>query len=85
MNDQKNMLLAIVLSMAILFVWDFFFAPKTNLENTKVESINDNPENILNEEVIKPSLPAENVQKIIDRGKIVDTADRIQIQTNILS
>ena len=85
MNDQKNMLLAIVLSMAILFVWDFFFAPKTNLENTKVESINDNPENILNEEVIKPSLPAQNVQKIIDREKIVDTADRIQIQTNSLS
>ena len=27
MTDQRNMFLAIVISMAILFGWDFFFAP----------------------------------------------------------
>ena len=71
MNDQKNMLLAIVLSMAILFIWDFFFAPKTNLENTNIENADIISKDVINEEVIKPTLPAQNLQKIINREDII--------------
>ena len=85
MNDQKNMLLAIVLSMAILFIWDFFFAPKTNLENTNIENADIISKDVINEEVIKPTLPAQNLQKIIDREDIIVNEDRIKIKTKSLS
>ena len=85
MNDQKNMLLAIVLSMAILFIWDFFFAPKTNLENTNIENADITSKEIINEEVIKPTLPAQNLQKIIDRKDIIENEERIKIKTESLS
>ena len=85
MNDQKNMLLAIVLSMAILFIWDFFFAPKTNLENTNIENADITSKGIINEEVIKPTLPAQNLQKIIDRKDIIENEERIKIKTESLS
>lgn len=85
MNDQKNMLLAIVLSMAILFIWDFFFAPKTNLENTNIENADITTKEIINEEVIKPTLPAQNLQKIIDRKDIIENEERIKIKTESLS
>jgi YidC/Oxa1 family membrane protein insertase len=85
MNDQKNMLLAIILSMAILFVWDFFYGPKINPEGQKNSIVeNNNQNNLINDEPIRPNLLNSDNVKIIDRDQIIKSDNRVQIETESL-
>ena len=41
MENQRNLILAVVFSMAVLLIFDFFFNPKTNVSNISDSSISD--------------------------------------------
>ena len=80
MNDQKNLFLAIILSILIIIVFQFFF-PQTSVVSTSVEN---------NETDIQPATSIDQKQKI-DRTTIktkedvISESDRITIETKSLS
>lgn len=88
MTDQRNMFLAIVLSMAILFGWEYFFVPETPPE-AEVSA-----EAILDQDIGAPSvagsLPgapdalAVAAPSVADRGTALAAAKRARVSTESL-
>lgn len=88
MTDQRNMFLAIVLSMAILFGWEYFFVPEPPPETQATTEAN------LNQDIGAPSvgdsLPgtpsvlATTTPVVADRGTALSSGPRVRINTESL-
>ena len=84
MTDQRNMFLAIIISMIILFTWDYFFAPKP-VEQNQLNAIQA-PENLLPNapnQIIDNSSDALIVTE--DRNSVLSKQERIPIHTQKLN
>jgi len=79
------MLLAIVLSMAILFIWDYFFGTTLPPQETRapIDSEFANPMGDISESVA-PSVPSLQLTETVDREAIINNSDRIAIETESL-
>ena len=80
MNDQKNLFLAIILSILIIIVFQFFF-PQTSVVSTSVEN---------NETDIQPATSIDQKQKIDSttiktKEDVISESNRIKIETKSLS
>ena len=84
MTDQRNMFLAIIISMIILFTWDYFFAPKT-VEQTQL-TLTQDPDSLLPDIPDKPlDYASAELTVTADRGSILSEQDRIPINTQKLN
>ena len=63
MDNQKNLLLAVVFSLIVLIGYDFFFNPKTQIKN-KPQDNNDQVESQINDQNI-PILESKEILKEI--------------------
>ncbi|MFL2771027.1 MAG: membrane protein insertase YidC [Rhodospirillaceae bacterium] len=80
MTDQRNMFLAIVISMAILFGWDYFFSPpppqSVPTENTQPEGMASDPF-----VPVVPSIDTPANPLLADRGGAISDLPRAPIET----
>jgi YidC/Oxa1 family membrane protein insertase len=84
MDNQKNLLIAVVLSVVILVGFDFFFKPeKKQLQESSVEQnqINQNVDSDKDENIPSINSQIENVQ--VDKNKILE--ERISFNSKRLS
>jgi len=79
MTDQRNMFLAIILSMAILFGWDYFFAPKP-LPPTEMADAT----TTLEAPSSAPGLTAPTTLAPAARSTLIETVPRAAIKTSRL-
>ncbi len=93
MTDQRNMFLAIVLSMAILFGWDYFFAPEPlpppqNIETAETPSAPDAPSpsapGLSAPGPSAPGLALPEIEAPADRLSAIETLPRAGIDTERL-
>jgi YidC/Oxa1 family membrane protein insertase len=82
--DNKNVIAAIALSMAVLLFWDFFGAPKKNDQNLKtnnqVEQKKDDSITAKKNEL--PAINNPNPEKKLSRLDSINKSDRIKIENN---
>ena len=76
MDNQKNLLLAVVFSLVILIGFDFFFAPKKNVPD-KTE-LNEN----ISEEIIENNTPSIDTSVVEKSNKTLSSEKRIQFKAN---
>ncbi|MDP2193797.1 MAG: membrane protein insertase YidC, partial [Alphaproteobacteria bacterium] len=76
MNDQKNLILAVALSIGIFFTWDHFFGVKPQTVQTQTQVVESAP---LSEKTVPIAAPVENM--IVDRPLAL-TDERIAIETD---
>ena len=82
MDNQKNLLIAVILSVIILVGFDSFFNPKKNELNGSNEKVINSPENntvVDNNDDNVPSL--NQVEEIVDKKK----EERIKFESERLS
>ena len=76
MDNQKNLLLAVVFSLVILIGFDFFFAPNKN-ESDK-EQLNEN----ISEEIADKNIPTIDTSLVKKSNKKKSSESRIQFKAN---
>ncbi len=76
MDNQKNLLLAVVFSLVILIGFDFFFAPKKS-EINKVQ-VNEN----ISEETLDKNTPSIDSSLVKKSNKIKSSEKRIKFKAN---
>tara|TARA_B100001564_G_scaffold357101_1_gene372637 strand:+ start:431 stop:2113 length:1683 start_codon:yes stop_codon:yes gene_type:complete len=76
MDNQKNLLLAVVFSLIILIGYDFFFAPKKN-ESNKTQ-FNEN----ISEEIADKDTPSIDTSSVKKSNKTITSEKRIQFKAN---
>ncbi len=85
MTDQRNMFLAIVVSMAILFGWDYFFTP-----DAPTPELNSQANQNLTAPSSEAALPmaqgvmAASVASVADRTTVINATKRARISTESL-
>lgn len=88
MTDQRNMFLAIVLSMAILFGWEYFFVPEPPPET--IAPAGDNVSQDIGAPTVgetlpgTPSLGANAIPTVADRGTALASTERAVVNTESL-
>ena len=76
MDNQKNLLLAVVFSLVILIGFDFFFAPSTNESDKK--QLNEN----ISEEITDKNTPTIDTSLVKKSSKNKSSEKRIQFKAN---
>ena len=76
MDNQKNLLLAVVFSLVILIGFDFFFAPNTNESDKK--QLNEN----ISEEIADKNIPTIDTSLVKKSNKNKSSESRIQFKSN---
>jgi len=79
-EDNKRLLLAIVVSLAILLGYNFFFANKQ-----APQPVNENPQAIVSEAKNVPTSEVVKTEKFISRKEAVSSPDRIMIRGDKVS
>jgi len=74
--DNKNIIAAISLSMAVLIIWSFVFEPP------KPNNITNNKENNTNEEIITPNINEDLKANLVSREESLKSSKRIKIENN---
>ena len=72
MDNQKNLLIAVVLSVVILVGFDFFFKPKKPFEENSVEQAQMNQREDSGEDVNLPSINSQIENKANENDKLVE-------------
>ena len=83
MDNQKNLLIAVVLSVVILVGFDFFFKPKKPFEENSVEQAQMNQREDSGEDVNLPSINSQIENKVNKDDKLVE--ERITFNSKRLS
>ena len=83
MDNQKNLLIAVVLSVVILVGFDFFFKPKKPFEENSVEQAQMNQREDSGEDVNLPSINSQIENKANENDKLVE--ERITFNSKRLS
>ena len=83
MDNQKNLLIAVVLSVVILVGFDFFFKPKKPLEENSVEQAQINQRLDSREDDNLPTINSQIETKANKDGKLVE--ERITFNSKRLS
>lgn len=83
MDNQKNLLLAVVFSLIVLIGYDFFFNPKTQIKN-KPQDNNDQVESQINDQNI-PILESKEILKenSIEEKRIKFESERLEGSINL--
>ena len=76
MDNQKNLLLAVVFSLVILIGFDFFFAPNTNESDKK--QLNEN----ISEEIADKNIPTIDTSLVKKSNKNKSSENRIKFKAN---
>ena len=77
--DNRNVFVAIALSMAVLLFWGAFFeTPRQVKENQKLDSVQTNQNKVQND--ITPNINQETVVKKVSRKDALSEVDRVIIE-----
>jgi YidC/Oxa1 family membrane protein insertase len=76
MDNQKNLLLAVVFSLVILIGFDFFFAPNTNESDKK--QLNEN----ISEEIADKNIPTIDTSLVKKSNKNKSSENRVKFKSN---
>jgi YidC/Oxa1 family membrane protein insertase len=86
MNDTKNLIIAVILSTCVLFLWQYFYAAPKTLEvqryTQQVQQQAQQQEQLLSPSVQEQETKQENLPK--NRKDLIGNTDRIQISTATL-
>jgi len=85
MTDQRNLLLAVVLSMAILFGWDYFFVPNQAPVETPAETATQTENLPQAGPVTTPAMPGSTITAVTTRDAALAANERITIETAALT
>ena len=81
--DNRNVFVAIALSMSVLLFWGAFFeTPKNNIENETNKQIEKKDNSMQPSENQAPEINQLNIKKKISRNESIKTSDRIKIENN---
>jgi YidC/Oxa1 family membrane protein insertase len=80
--DNKNVFVAIALSMSVLLFWSAFFeTPKSNIENETNNQIQNKTDDSLSPSANQtPSIGQLNIKKAISREESINKSERIKIE-----
>ena len=77
--DNKNVFVAIALSMAVLLFWGAFFeTPRQVKENQKLDNVQTNQNKVQND--ITPNINQETIVKKVSRKDALSEVDRVVIE-----
>ena len=82
--DNKNVFVAIALSMSVLLFWGAFFeTPKTKVEEEKNNQIQEKTENSITPSTNQaPSINQLIVEKKVSRTESIENSDRLRVENN---
>jgi YidC/Oxa1 family membrane protein insertase len=81
--DNRNVFVAIALSMSVLLFWGAFFeTPKNNIENKTNKQIEKKDNSIQPSADQAPEINQLNIEKKISRDESIKNSDRIKIENN---
>jgi YidC/Oxa1 family membrane protein insertase len=81
--DNRNVFVAIALSMSVLLFWGAFFeTPKNNIENKTNKQIEKKDNSIQPSANQAPEINQLNIEKKISRNESIKKSDRIKIENN---
>ena len=81
--DNRNVFVAIALSMSVLLFWGAFFeTPKNNIENKTNKQIEKKDDSIQPSANQAPEINQLNIEKKITRTESIKKSDRIKIENN---
>jgi YidC/Oxa1 family membrane protein insertase len=81
--DNRNVFVAIALSMSVLLFWGAFFeTPKNNIENETNKQIEKKDNSMQPSENQAPEINQLNIKKKISRNESIKKSDRIKIENN---
>ena len=81
--DNRNVFVAIALSMSVLLFWGAFFeTPKNNIENKTNKQIEKKDNSIQPSANQAPEINQLNIEKKISRNESLKNSDRIKIENN---
>ena len=81
--DNRNVFVAIALSMSVLLFWGAFFeTPKNNIENKTNKQIEKKDNSIQPSASQAPEINQLNIEKKISRNDSIKKSDRIKIENN---
>ena len=81
--DNRNVFVAIALSMSVLLFWGAFFeTPKNNIENKTNKQIEKKDNSIQPSASQAPEINKLNIEKKISRNDSIKKSDRIKIENN---
>ena len=81
--DNRNVFVAIALSMSVLLFWGAFFeTPKNNIENQTNKQIEKKDNSIQPSANQAPEINQLNIEKNISRNESIKKSDRIKIENN---
>ena len=81
--DNRNVFVAIALSMSVLLFWGAFFeTPKNNIENKTNKQIEKKDDSIQPSANQAPEINQLNIEKKITRNESIKKSDRIKIENN---
>ena len=81
--DNRNVFVAIALSMSVLLFWGAFFeTPKNNIENQTNKQIEKKDNSIQPSANQAPEINQLNIEKKISRNESIKKSDRIKIENN---
>ena len=81
--DNRNVFVAIALSMSVLLFWGAFFeTPKNNIENQANKQIEKKDNSIQPSANQAPEINQLNIEKKISRNESIKKSDRIKIENN---
>jgi len=81
--DNRNVFVAIALSMSVLLFWGAFFeTPKNNIENQTNKQIEKKDNSIQPSANQTPEINQLNIEKKISRNESIKKSDRIKIENN---
>ena len=76
MDNQKNLLLAVIFSLVILIGFDFFFSPNKN--EPDIKQLNEN----VSEEIADRNIPSIDTSLVKKSNKNKSSESRIQFKSN---
>ena len=81
--DNRNVFVAIALSMSVLLFWGAFFeTPKNNIENKTNKQIEKKDNSIQPNANQAPEINQLNIEKKISRNESIKKSDRVKIENN---
>ena len=85
--DNKNVFVAIALSMSVLLFWGAFFeTPKNKIEQKTNNQIQEKTENSITPSANQaPSINQLIVKKKVSRNESINNSDRIRIENGMLT
>ena len=84
MDNQKNLLLAVIFSIVVLVVFDFFFNPQKNIEELNQENISESSEALDSDlPTITKSIDRPKIGKEIKQDRLTFSAKRIEGSVNL--